>query len=89
MQTGVNIFGGRGSFREGVCKHVSFGNEQWRYRDIDIFMKRLRRVGKAKKCDDVITLGFIESKMSEIFSHDLAAFKHEVDKKFTELDRVE
>ena len=85
MHTGVNIFGGgdRGSFRGGV------GNEQPRYTDIGISMKRLRRVGKAKKWDDVITLGYIDSKMRKIMSHDLAAFKHEIDKKFTELERVE
>ena len=38
--------------------------------------------------DDVITLAFLKSKIREVQSHDLAAFKHEIDKKFTELKSV-
>ena len=78
MQIGVNIFGSHGAVwhRPGTPGYAHPHPQKF-----NMFMKRLNRVGKALKLDDVISLRVLESKINV---HDVA-FKQEISEKVEEL----
>ena len=75
MLKGVNIFGVDGG---------GGGVGRKRSRNINVFMKRLCRVGEAVGMDDVFSLRMLEKRIKD----NSAKFQKQLSEKFAELERV-